>query len=88
MCPSTIFFLVGRQYVKALFQLPPQHAEDSLLPSLWDKHHVIFAVPSRVAQASSRNQGINQARDGGARDSEANGFIAQHGVLLSEERTG
>jgi hypothetical protein len=31
---------------------------------------------------------IGQARDGGARDSEANGLTAQHGAPLSEGRTG
>src|SRR6266481_1547775 len=38
--------------------------------------------------ASSGNQGIGQARDDGARDSEANGFVAQHRAPLSEGRTG
>jgi hypothetical protein len=43
--------LVGRQLVKYFSKLAPQRAENPFLPSLRDEHHVILAVPSRVAQA-------------------------------------
>jgi hypothetical protein len=48
---NNLRFLVPRQLVEYLPKLPTQHPEDPPLPALRDKHHVIFAVPSRVAQA-------------------------------------
>ncbi len=44
-------FLVRGQFVKHLAQMLPQHSEDAFLPPLGYKYHVIFAVPSRMAQA-------------------------------------
>ena len=44
-------FLVPRQLVKYLPKLPTQHSEDAFLPSLRYEYNVIFAVPSRMAQA-------------------------------------
>ena len=44
-------FLVRGQFVKHLAQMPTQHSEHSLLPSLRYENHVVFAVPSRMTQA-------------------------------------
>ena len=44
-------FLMPRQLVEYLPELPAQQPEYFLLPSLRNKHYVIFSVPSRVAQA-------------------------------------
>ena len=44
-------FLVSRQLVEYLPKLATQHTKNPLLPALRYKHHMIFAVPSRMAQA-------------------------------------
>ncbi len=44
-------FLVPGEFVQDFAEMPSKRAENALLPPFRDKNHMIFAVPSGMAQA-------------------------------------